>query len=440
MPRFLTPPGFLLAAAAFLVYNLNLRPISSADTFPTRYLPISVIQEGDLDLDEFPFLFRTGPWFDGEGTPYFLRNLGGHYYSTYPVGAALTAVPIYVIPVLLGLTDDAQDATISGFSRTEVVGTALSKLTASLAIALSVWLVHAGALALGGDRRTAFWVAAAYAFATSSWSLSSQGLWQSTMSQLWLSLAWYSLAVLPRSPRWITWTGVALALAVASRPTTLPFAVAISAWVALHRRDLLLRFLPFPILVGALLLAYNLWLGSLVGGYGTTPAHLSFFRPIALAGLLFSPSRGLLTMSPVLVVGVLGFGAAMRRPAERWWIYIAAASIATIGLHSFSQDWHAGFSYSYRYLIDLVPGLALAATFALPALWARRTARYAMGVAFAFSVGIQIIGAFYYPCGWFHSPPPLREHPERAFDWIDSEPLRCLRSGLVRPEILGTDG
>ena len=45
-----------LALVAFVVYNVNLRPISSADTFPTRYLPISILTEHNLDLDEFPFL------------------------------------------------------------------------------------------------------------------------------------------------------------------------------------------------------------------------------------------------------------------------------------------------------------------------------------------------------------------------------------------------
>lgn len=65
-----------LALAAFVVYNINLRPVSSADTFPTRYLPISILTEFDLDLDEFPFLIKAEHPFPGAenaGLPYYLQ-------------------------------------------------------------------------------------------------------------------------------------------------------------------------------------------------------------------------------------------------------------------------------------------------------------------------------------------------------------------------------
>ena len=48
--------AFRLAVLAFVVYQVNLRPVSSADTFPMRYAPISLLTEGDLDFDEFAFL------------------------------------------------------------------------------------------------------------------------------------------------------------------------------------------------------------------------------------------------------------------------------------------------------------------------------------------------------------------------------------------------
>ena len=51
-----------LVLLAFIVYNVNLRSISSFDTNSTRYLPISVLTEFDLDLDEFAFLHTYPAW------------------------------------------------------------------------------------------------------------------------------------------------------------------------------------------------------------------------------------------------------------------------------------------------------------------------------------------------------------------------------------------
>lgn len=41
--------AFVLIILAFVVYNANLRSITSFDTNPTRYLPISILREFDLD-------------------------------------------------------------------------------------------------------------------------------------------------------------------------------------------------------------------------------------------------------------------------------------------------------------------------------------------------------------------------------------------------------
>ena len=179
--------GLRLAVLAFAVYSANLRPITSADTFPTRYLPISILTEFDLDLDEFSFLRTTKhplPGAEPSDLPYFLQQRRGHLLSTYPVMTAILATPVYAVPVLLGLTGDPQaPARPVAFTRTEVVGTLLAKIAASLAIAFSVALVYWALLRLTSPAG-ARWIALGYAFATSSWSLSSQGLWQNTMSQV----------------------------------------------------------------------------------------------------------------------------------------------------------------------------------------------------------------------------------------------------------------
>ena len=181
MSRLLSSTAFRLAAATFIVFNLNLRSVSSADTFPTRYLPIAMLSGEGFHLDSFEFLRDSRyplPGGDNDGLPHYLQLRRGHWVSTYPVMPAILALPVYALPVALGLTRGPAAAPGS-FSRTEVMGTMLSKIAASLATAVSVALVFV-ALVRITDRRWALWSAIAYAVATSAWAVSSQGAWQTS--------------------------------------------------------------------------------------------------------------------------------------------------------------------------------------------------------------------------------------------------------------------
>src|SRR5262249_49766567 len=69
--------SFLIFAVIMIVYLGNHRTLDAVDTIPARYLPVSIIRTGDLNLDEYNFLHRYG-------TPPFLKEVGGHYVSDYP--------------------------------------------------------------------------------------------------------------------------------------------------------------------------------------------------------------------------------------------------------------------------------------------------------------------------------------------------------------------
>src|SRR5919106_2673980 len=71
----------VLALCSFLVYNVNLRPISAGDCFPARYLPFAVLEEGSLHLDSVLEATRQG--YD---PPYWIvRSRDGRFASMYPV-------------------------------------------------------------------------------------------------------------------------------------------------------------------------------------------------------------------------------------------------------------------------------------------------------------------------------------------------------------------
>src|SRR5262245_60718378 len=154
-----TRTALLLGLLCFLVYNANLREVSSQDTIPARILPVAVVRERTLALDMF---FRDQP--PGAPLPYWVQRANGRYVSSYPLLPGLLALPVYAVPV----------SVLGGDSW--VLINVLAKLAASLIAALSVALVYLAAARLERDT-VALAVALVYALGTSIWSVASQGLW-----------------------------------------------------------------------------------------------------------------------------------------------------------------------------------------------------------------------------------------------------------------------
>ncbi len=223
--RSLSSAGFfshdaaILFSAFLIIYLANGRTIWSGDTLPARYLPLSILREGNFDLDEFPFLF------DRDKFPYprYLRLVNGHYVSDYPVGAALLAIPFY-LPSALGHVDP-QSSLVED----------LEKLSAAVIVALSAVVLYF-ALRRLTSRSGSLLVTALYALGTSSLSESSQALWQHGASQLALTAALYCLVRGRTEAGWVAFAGFPLAFAVISRPTDVLLALPLGIYVLVHHR------------------------------------------------------------------------------------------------------------------------------------------------------------------------------------------------------------
>ena len=126
----------------------------------------------------------------------------------------------------------------------------------------------------------------------------------------------------------------------------------------------------------------------------------------------------MLFYSPVLVFAFLPLldGHLRRDPLLK---AIGIATVATILLYSAWERWDAAFSYSYRFLVDLLPGLALYLAIALQTVLARRPLAVTFFGLTAVSVLVQIVGAFFYPCGWYETPGRAGLVPSRFWDWAD---------------------
>jgi hypothetical protein len=108
-----------------------------------------------------------------------------------------------------------------------------------------------------------------------------------------------------------------------------------------------------------------------------------------LAALLASPMRGLFAGAPVLLLGVVGIVAMIRRPDLRAEGLLCAGMLAhVLAFNVTFSGWMGGWACGPRYLIPALPFLAIPAALALPrAAWIR-------GVLLAVSIaGMAIVTA-----------------------------------------------
>ena len=389
-------PALKLFLAAFLLYNLNCRPIPSGDSVPAALLPLEVILHGNINLDAWqPFLANA---YGGSAPSLHVRN--GHYYSAYPIVQPLLLTPLYT-PLLLvpGIRSWPVPTLV-------LLARVLEKLMASLIAAASVAFLLLLLLRLTTPRR-ALLLAAVYGFATNVWSTSSQALWQHGASQLAIVLSLLCLAIFQKRGGWKAAAGAGLfaALSAAMRPTdVLFFAASFAVLLWLDRRARLLAwYASFGAVIGGTLALYNLeTFGNLRGGYAQ--AFDGAFWP-GLAGLTVSPSHGLFVYSPVLLFALAGAYFCRRRCSPILLIALLF-SVAHVLLYAKWPIWWGGDCYGPRLLADVLPALVLLMLPALSWVGRHRPLKAAFAAALVFSIAVQWIGVFSFPLG-FRPPEPL---------------------------------
>lgn len=384
----------MLFLIVVLVYLANGRSIGTGDTLPARYLPFSLLRAHNFDLDEFPVLYdedalRTYPIQDG--IPYFLSYRDGHYFSAYSPGPAVLALPMYALPVLVGV-------------RADVWAPALEKLSATAITALSVVFLF-WALREMVSRRWALEIAAIYAFATSSWSVSSQALWQHGPSQLFLTLLLVCLVRGMKDERFLAYAGFAMSAATVMRSIDLFMILPVVVYLVWTRPRLTPRLALFALPpIGGLLLYNLVCLGSVAGGSGniTAPTWALFTQvPMVrgLSGVLVSPSRGLFVYSPILLFSVVGLlcvgfrGPTIFKP-------VATGVVVVILVVGKWFIWWGGHNWGPRLLADVAPILCFFLYPVTGFLDRYRVIKGMFVLLAALSVCAHGLGAFAYDGQW----------------------------------------
>lgn len=418
-----------LFAIAFLVYNLNLRPIPSGDTAPAALLPLTLVAGHTITLDRFADWYKH----TGNMNPVWLkRGRDGHYYSSFPIALPLLVTALYAPFAVV----DIQHMPVE---RILLLARICEKISASLIAALSAVAFLALAAKLTNPP-TAWLLALVYAFGSSTWSISSQAMWQHGASELALILALLCLvreaeapgdAVLPALAGWCAGFGVAIRLSNAVLCLLMAIYVVCSRWRAWQKA----LFAGCAVLPCAAALAYNLHVfGRALGSY---PAGWLMQGDLlaGLAGLLISPSRGLLVFCPVFLfsaIGVCLWFRGPRKPHGGIYLVCLAAVAAHLLMWARYRLWWGGFSYGPRLVTDVVPCLVILMIPAMRLVETSRLWKFAFRAVLAFSIFVQSIGAFCYPNGhWDALPQSVDRHQERLWEWRDNQISRSAAAGPV---------
>lgn len=394
----------LLGLFCFLVYNANLRQIGSGDTLPARYLPLILWHSGALELGADARLVAhghstTAPWNRPAGaegqvnyfdpwTYWMVRTRQHQLASLYPPVTPLLVAPLY-LPAVIWLNKHGWEP-----PQIDRVAELMEKISASLLASIASVLMY---LVLRRDgSRWSLPLAMVFAFGTNTWMISSQALWQHGTGELLIALA-LLLVVAPASAVRTALLGAVCVFMAANRPPDALIAGAIVLFTVWSRRRNSLWLMAGAIVPLAALLYYNLnFIGNVAGGYALIKASKNFYHPgwSGMAGLLVSPTRGLLVFSPFFFFIPVGLMQRLRAPGSRG-LAVALSFAVAAQLLLYSQiDWRAGVSWGPRWLTDLLPIMVW--MLAPVPLVLRPRARALLILAMAVSVGVQTIGAFWY--------------------------------------------
>jgi len=410
----------LLFLFAAIVYNANLRSISAGDTYPARYLPFAIWHYHTLHLDPIEPVVAQGR---GDKAFWIVHGPDGRVVSLYPVVAPTLLSPLYLPAVVYLNTRGWTDA------RLDYVARVMEKLTASLVAAISVALLYL-LLRRRTSERIAVLLALAFAFGTTTWVISSQALWQHGMAQLLLIGSLLVLTSRCTRARAVA-AGLLLGLLAANRPPDALIAATLGVYGLFWARRqafLLAAGVALPV---ALVLLYNLNMtGNVAGGYGLrgTSAFLQHDLFYGIAGILFSPMRGLFVYSPFLLFIFLIGPRLWRDRSERGLTFAMLAAVILQLILYAKADWRSGLSWGPRYMTDLLPMLIW---LLVPVVASLRTfGRVCFMAAVLAAVMIEGVGAFWYEDEVDRPLYAIAEGPgamRPAWNWRNASFIRSLR-------------
>ncbi len=394
-------------------------------------LVMAIVDQGRLDIDEY--YQNTGDYACYEG----------HYYSDKAPGLSFLAVPFYAvfrtmaaIPAVTRLTEKlTQGEALAATLRQDGTGLLPQKVYFALALYFVTFFTVSVPSALLGVilyRFLGFFVeeegprlltALVYGLATPAFPYTGNFFSHQLVAFL-LFLAFYLIfqvgGACP-SPWKLGVVGLLLGWAVITEYPAILMAGALALyalWSVRSMRTVLWiavgALLPAVLqgaynwaIYGKLLTTGYLYSTLYVEKHHTGFLSLTYPRPDALWGITFGSFRGLFYLSPVLLPAVAGFGLwRHRRIYLTEWAVCAWAIISFLLFNGSSIMWEGGFAVGPRYLLPMLPFMAVGLGIAWPVLTGRRIGQLVVGGLTLWSVAcvwIESIGGQSFP-DWTPNP------------------------------------
>ncbi|MGL6096554.1 MAG: hypothetical protein ACRC7O_12240 [Fimbriiglobus sp.] len=374
------------------------------------------------------------------------KGLAGGVYYGYPLGSSLLSAPaVAYYRAARGLTCLGPD----GYVLTDPADKKLGEIPLHLRVAALVTAAAVGVFFLilraFVPAGVAALLAAGFATGSMAWSTLSRSMWSHTWAVLLTALAVLALIRLARRAETSLRSDVRYGLGLGTllfgmyfvRPQTAISALGVLAYLLFWNRRSLAVTIPTGLA----------WVGVLAGWslstFGT-PLPPSLYSSDALnwkdpafrfAGLLASPSRGLLVFCPYLLAFASLLIAYRKSLPERRLLLPAGIAIGGyVVMFTGYLGWHAGYSYGPRYFSDVLPWFVLVGGIAVggwltaaASRWRKILEAVVLVACFAWAGFAHSRGAISVTAWeWNYSAHTNEEHERLATDWAHPQFLAGL--------------
>jgi Tfp pilus assembly protein PilF len=356
--------GIVLITGCYFFHPVDLDNVTSR-----LYMISSIADYGTLDIDRY------------KDRTLDTSAFGGHFYSNKAIGTAVLGVPVYW--AMRHIPPFRNQPPLTSGQRYFV-----RVVTTTLPFAILAVVMLRLAIRLGAPPRVALWMACAYCFGTIA-------LIHATVltgHQTAASFGAFAFAILvglrhdtsppPRREAGLAFVaGMFAGLSALADYTAMFMAGVLTIYTltAGIKQRSKLAFGLGAALCATLLAVYN-WkcFGSALAvsySYQTQETHRNIFDQAvfgfgwptarALYGLLGSPSRGLFFIMPVFVFSLYGMFHWWKTQRNRAELYVILAIVfGYLAIVSSFRSWHGSQTYGPRFLVPMLPFLAIPMVFA----------------------------------------------------------------------------
>ncbi len=424
-----------LPLAVFCIYVLS-PAVNSGDARMTYPTAVSVYQSLDLKIQDFPSVLEIAPAYD-------TTTLDDEIFMAYPWPTALFLVPsaafadvfFGVDPASISLSDPNQTWPYEVF-------------TAAVLMAVAARLFLLAVQHLG--RRAQFISAVGLTFGSVWWSAASRGMSQHAAAAPFVVLMLVLVVRARVCTRHLEWLGAVVALAFVMRPTMAFAVVVCSLWILLRHSRIFLRYVGAGLCVAIPFLLINLAsFGTVLPGYYRSGPLAQGDVFSGLAGILLSPSRGLLITSPIVIIALAGL---LHLRRERMFddgdIVLITIVLLNLFVVASWPNWWGGSTFGPRLLSETMPIIFFYVAEGVQYLSRGDKRQHYWNVSTQLLLPLLLCWAVFVNSQgaalrstlcWNAAPTFIDDYPERLWNWSDPQFLRGIndvKAGVPVTEVI----